>query len=191
MKNNLKYFLNKFTFLKTYFSPFKPIKPKFHFGKVKIGVPIFYPRMWKKHTPKTASKKALEEPNNYMKDWSFRKKYDHYIKCQHAIPKKVGFDFVSLRWKTKWSNTDIRHETDPVWSFVFFGWQLAIVWSAPFHSHYWEAWLTYHYFTDKKFSVQERIKLAREITPNIWTSHYQGKKETIDYWTKILKNKYL
>lgn len=84
--------MGKFTFLKTYFSPFKTLKCKWYFGKVAVGTPLFYPRKWK------SSGDGMMKP----------------------VPKRIGFDFVGLGWKTKWSEDDFRFEWAPVWSFVFF-----------------------------------------------------------------------
>ena len=140
----------KFTFLKTFNSPFKRPKLKWYFGKVAIGTPYFYPR------------------------------------------KIIGFDFVRLGYKTKWHDTDYRLEWSPVWSFVFFKWQIAVTFIAPHTEHYWTCWLTYENNTDKTSPVEERIKIAKEINPETWTSSYgDGKKETICYWDKVLKEKYL
>jgi hypothetical protein len=76
----------------------------------------------------------------------------------------------------------------------------------PHPEHYWVCWLTYENDTDKDLfwltyendtdkdllSVKERIKFAREINPEIWTtSRGEGKKETICYWDKVLKDKWL
>lgn len=182
---------NKLSFLKVYLSPFKAITPKFYFGKVLYGTPVFLPRVWKKYTPAKAILKAREPHTNYMKDWTFGNKYDYYLKCTYSVPKKIGFDFVPLWWKTKWSSTDFRFEFSPLWSFVFFGWQAAIIWVAPHTSHYWESWLCYEYATDKTKTVRERLEEAKEINPNIWTTYRDGKKETVNYWTKVLKKKWL
>jgi hypothetical protein len=46
--------MKDFRYLKAYFSPFKPLKPKFYIGKTAIGTPYFYPRKWVKATPKLA-----------------------------------------------------------------------------------------------------------------------------------------
>ena len=150
--------MNKFTFLKSYFSPFIPIKPIFYIGKLRHGTPIFFPR------------------------WLINNKF---------VNKWIGFDFVGLGWKTKWDRYDIRHEWNPIWSFVFFKWQIAIKFEQPSH-HYWECWIAYELYTDKTKSPKERIKQAKEIFPCIWTSHHSdGSKEKICYWDKILKKKYL
>lgn len=178
---------NTFTFLKIYFSPFKIITPRFYFGKVAVGTPIFLPRRWKKYTPKEAIEKSVKEHSNYMKDWSFEKKYDYYIGCTYSVPKKIGFDFAPLYWKTKWTDKDYRFEHPPVWSFVFFGFQAAIIWAAPHDSHYWEAWLAYEYSTDKNKSVEERLIEAQKVLPNVWTTYREGKKETVNYWNLILR----
>jgi len=188
---------NKFKFLKVFFSPFKPIYPRFHFGIIDVSVPFFYPRRWVKYTPKMATEKALESYSNYMKDWSFSKKYNHFLRCKKAIPKKIGFDFVDLGWKTKFYDTDFRYEWSPVWSFVFFKWQIAVIWNPKKdRAHYWECWLTYHFATDKNKTVKERIKQAREINPQNWSTSYvdsTGKRieKDVCYWDEVLKSKYV
>ena len=104
-------------------------------------------------------------------------------------PKKIGFDFIGLGWKTKWGNTDYRFEWAPVWSFVFFGYQIAVTFIAPEPYHYWECWLYYSRHTNGK--TKDRIKQARKEFPCIWTTHYSGgEKKTTCYWDIILKDKY-
>lgn len=191
MKYKLKYFFQKFTFLKSYFSPFKPIKPVFYIGKIKRGVPYFYPRRWVKMTEEDILKKFEEKnhiSNKYRTIESFREYYKNYKK---AIPKRIGFDIVELGWKTKWDDTDYRFEYSPIWSFVFWKWQITITWVAPTLDHYWVSWLYYHYNTDKKLSKKERIEICKKENPQIWNNTYKGETTSINYYTKILKKKYL
>jgi hypothetical protein len=110
--------------------------------------------------------------------------YKNYSK---AVPIKVGFDWCSLGWKTKWSDTDFRHEWNPVFTFVFFGYQIALTIYSPHRSHYWEAWLYYEYATDKTKSKRERIEQCRKEHNQTWT--VSGGE--IDYYEHILKPKYL
>jgi hypothetical protein len=106
------------------------------------------------------------------------------------FPKRwVGFDFTPLYWKTKWADTDYRFEWSPVWSFVFFGYQIAITFVPIEHAHFWECWL--YYSRETKGTVKERLEQSRKEFPCIWTRYYQGVKEEINYWDLILKNKYL
>lgn len=151
----LNYFINQFNWLKVYLSPFKPPIPKLYIGKVAIGVPYFYPRVWDKNGK--------------------------------AKPKKIGFDFIGLGWKTKWG--DYRFEWSPVWSFVFFGYQIAITFVAPEMHHYWECWL--YYSRETKGTTKERLEQARTEFPCVWTSIKDGVETEICYWDIILKNKYL
>jgi len=112
------------------------------------------------------------------------------MKCSFAVPLTVGFSYCSLGWKTKYD--DYRHEWNPILSFVFFGYQIALTVYSPYHSHYWESWLYYEYETDKTKSKRERIEQCRKEAPQTWTSHKQGEEPvTTDYYTKILKPKYL
>ncbi len=158
----LKYILADFRWLKVLNSPFKPFKVSFYAGKTRVGVPYFYPR-------KTVKSKT--KPG--------------YLEFK---PLTVGFSYCGLGWKTKWDDTDYRHEWNPVLSFVFFGYQIALTFYSPYGCHYWEPWLYYEYATDKTKSKRERIEQCRKEAPETWTSSKDG---TIDYYTKILKSKYL
>ena len=159
--------MNRFNYIKVFNSPFKRPKLKWYFGKIAIGTPYFYPRRWVDNPDKPG--------------------------YQKAVPKKIGFDFVRLGYKTKWSDTDYRFEYGPLISFVFFKWQIALLFEVPHPEHYWVCWLTYENDTDKDLlSTESRIKLAKEINPEVWTSSKgDGKKETICYWDKVLKDKWL
>lgn len=161
----LKYFRRKFDFLRTYNSPFKPLKLKWYFGKTAIGTPFFLPRVWKE----------VKEKPGY----------------RTAVPRKLGFDFVPLGWKVKWTDSDYRFEWSPVWSFVFFGYQIAVTFVAPEVDHYWECWLYYTKDTDKTKNTKQRIEQAREGFPCVWTTSRYGSKQDVCYWDLILKNKWL
>ncbi len=150
--------MNKLTYLKALFSPFKPFKLKWYLGKTAVGTPYFFPRKWVNGK---------------------------------AVPKKIGFDIVGLGWKTKWTETDYRFEWAPVFSFVFFGYQLAVTITAPYDIHYWEAWLYYENSTDKNKSKQERIEECIKEYPQIYKRWSEGEEQIIDYYKLILKSKYL
>lgn len=157
--NTLKW---KFDWIMIYFSPFKPIIPKLYTGKIAIGTPYFLPRKWINNPDKPG----------YMM----------------AVPKKIGFDFVGLGWKTKWKDTDYRHEYNPVWSFVFFKWQIALIFRPEHDIHYWECWL--YYSRNTKGTTKERLKQARKEFPCTWTSIKNDVKIKTCYWNVILKNKW-
>lgn len=163
--NNLKYFIRRFIFLKTLWSPFKLFKLKWYIGKVAIGTPYFLPRKWVKCKNKPGYSKA--------------------------VPKKIGLDLVGLGWKTKWSDTDYRFEWNPCLSFVFFGYQIAVIVVAPEPTHYWEAWLYYEYNTDKSLSKRERIKLCQKEFSLVWSTYKDSTKIDINYYEHVLKSKYL
>jgi hypothetical protein len=115
-----------------------------------------------------------------------------YYNYNKAVPIKVGFDWCSLGYKTKWSDTDFRFEWNPVFTFVFFGYQLALTVYSPYHDHYWTSWLYYEYATDKTKSKRERVEQCRKELNQTWTSHKHDEEPvTTDYYTKILKSKYL
>jgi hypothetical protein len=159
----LKYFIKGFDYLRAYNSPFKPLKLKWYCGKIALGTPYFFPRVWKNNKNKPG-----------------------YLSVS---PKKIGFDFVPLGWKTKYDY--YRFEFNPMISFVFFKWQIAVTFVAPHADHYWESWLYYTRDTDKSNTVAERITQCRKEAPQTWSrmTNPIGTKETIDYYDLILKNK--
>ena len=156
MKIKLGY---EFEWMKVYFSPFKPIIPRFYLGKTAIGVPYFLPRNMK-----------LNKETRYYE----------------FSEKKIGFDFVGLGWKTKFNS--FRHEYNPVWSFVAFGYQIALIFIPEHDIHYFECWLAYEYDTDKSKSQKERLKEAIKKHPCVWTSYSNDEKTKTDYWKLILTN---
>jgi len=190
---------NNFTFLKAFFSPFVRPKIRLYIGKTAIGTPYFFPRRWVKATPELAHK-AVEDyikreenynkanPNYARKIKPYNEVYQEKLRYEYAIPKKIGFDFVDLGWKTKWKETDYRFEWNPVWSFVFFGYQIALTFTPVESSHYWEAWLYYTRNTDKSKSTKERLIDCMSNFSLTYTS-YPSEKE-IDYYKHILKNKW-
>jgi hypothetical protein len=186
--------MNKLSFIKALFSPFKPFGVKFYCGKTQLGVPYFFPRKWVKYTKQDVYETALKDVVNpksihYGKDINdVSEKYKNYKK---AIPKKIGFDFVGLGWKTKWEDTDYRFEWSPRLSFVFFGYQIALSVVSEYNHTYWEAWLYYERNTDKSKSKKERIEQCYLEFPQIHKVYYSDKREEIiDYYRLILKKKY-
>jgi hypothetical protein len=190
---SLKYTLESLKWVKALFSPFKPFKVSFYAGKTQVGIPYFYPRKWVKFTREDALEKATKvsqmsgsiyfgkDPNTMV---------DEFMRYTKAVPLTVGFSYCSLGWKTKYD--DFRHEWNPIFSFVFFGYQIALTVYSPYHSHYWESWLYYEYRTDKTKSKRERIEQCRKEASQTWTSHRHDEEPvTTDYYTKILKPKYL
>lgn len=154
------------SFVKVLFSPFKPFSLKLYAGKTKIGVPYFFPRKMVKDKDKPG-----------------------YYKFE---PLKVGFSSCGLGWKTKWSATDYRFEWSPVFSFVFFGYQIALMVYSKYNDDYWESWLYYEKNTDKTKSKKERINQCKKDFPRTFTVyHTNGDVETVDYYKLILKSKYI
>jgi hypothetical protein len=196
----LKYFLQRFEWSRVYFSPFKPPKLKIYIGKTAIGTPYFLPRVWVKGNHKLIHEGVLrcmdetgrfnERNSEYKrKGKSYDELYEEMKTYSFSVPKKIGFNFVDLGWKTKWTSTDYRFEWNPVWSFVFFGYQLAITFVPIEPHHYWECWL--YYSRETKGTTKERLKQARKEFPCVWSSTRDGVKTTTCYWDVILKNKYL
>ncbi len=199
----LKYFIKDLDFLRVYNSPFKAPKLKFYCGKIAIGTPYFYPRKWVKGTPKLIHDAVLKHiekekrynelnPNHARTIKSYDELYEERKSYSYAVTKKIGFDFVSLGWKTKWRSNDYRFEWSPMISFVFFKWQIAVTFVAPHLDHYWESWL--YYTRETKYiakTTKARLALCRKKAPQTWTRHSDGKEETTDYYNLILKKKWL
>lgn len=186
--------MNKFKWLKSFFSPFKRPKIKLYIGKTAVGTPHFLPRKWVKIPKEEVIKQAKEKydkcPKEYQTLHHYNSLLNYYKGMEQPISKKIGFDFVGLGWKTKFGY--YRHQWNPVWSFVFFGWQIAIQFIPIHDMHYWEAWLYYELDTDKDANKMERIDMCLKKAPQIWTTYNKdGSKTTTNYYTKILKKKYL
>ena len=198
MRYKLKYFIKDLDFLRAYNSPFKPLKLKWYCGKIALGTPYFYPRKWVKGTPKLVHEAVLkhidkEEAYNKLNPNYARtiKPYDEIVEEKkrylYAVPKKIGFNFVSLGWKTKYDY--YRFEWSPMISFVFFKWQIAVTFVAPHLDHYWESWL--YYTRETKGTIKDRVAQCRNEAPQTWSTHHSnGTKETIDYYNLILKDKW-
>jgi hypothetical protein len=187
MKNWFKY---NFDWVRIYFSPFKPIIPKLYIGKVAIGTPYFLPRKFRRYTAQEAIDAAVKELNDkpQSRKIGFEKLFYDYSRRSKSVPKKIGFDFVGLGWKTKWKDTDYRHESNPVWSFVFFKWQIALMFIPIEYHHYWECWL--YYSRNTKGTIKERLEQARKGFPCVWNSTRDGVETKTCYWDVILKDKW-
>ena len=194
--------MKTFDFLKILGTPFQRPTMKVYCGKTSIGVPYFHPRRWVKATPKLARKAALEfikkeeqfnelNPTYARPIPPYEKIYEEKLKYLYPVPLKVGFSSCGLGYKTKWSDTDYRYEYGPVFSFVFFGYQIALMFGHKHVDHYWEAWLYYKNHTDKTKSKKERIEQCIKEYPQTATRYSGDKKETIDYYPLIVKAKYL
>lgn len=166
-KIEFKCFIEDLSWVKIFFSPFKRPKIKFYFGKIKMGAPYFYPRKF----VKSKTKKGYLE----------------------AKPIKwFGFSYCSLGWKTKWSDTDYRFEWSPILSFVFLKKQFCIFFTNPYPDSYWTSWLYYQNNTDKNKSKKDRvIKLINDFPQKYKVYKSNEETYTIDYYSSILKNKYL
>ncbi len=203
VKTKLKYTLERLRWIKVLWSPFKPFNIRWYVGKLAIGTPYFFPRKWVKATNRRATLATLNEiegqkkwnelnPQYPRKIKSFEEIFQANMKCRYPVPLKVGFDWCSLGYKTKWTDTDFRYEWGPVFTFVFFGYQIAMMIGHKHPSHYWECWLYYEYATDKTKSKRERVEQCRKEFNQTWTVYTQGDKEgVIDYYEFILKPKYL
>lgn len=192
---SLKYTLQRLRWVKVLWSPFRSLAIKWYVGKTQVGVPYFFPRKWVKYTDEDAIKASVEHKANKNKvQVTDKQLFEMYKSYTKAVPIKVGFDWCSLGWKTKWSDTDFRYEWPPIFTFVFFGYQIAAIIGPKDKKtvdHYWTSWLYYEYATDKTKSKRERVEQCRKECNQTWTRYSGEKEERIDYYTLILKPKYL
>lgn len=100
--------------------------------------------------------------------------------------KKVYLQVMGLMWKTKFDS--YRHEYSPRIIFTFFNWQLAVLFGNNNIEDMcrWEAFL---YYRDTPDTLTEPERL--EITIEQYSATWKDKSGTINYYTKILKNKFL
>jgi hypothetical protein len=197
----LRYIIGNFKWLRILNSPFKLFEVKWYVGKTRIGTPYFLPRKWVKATPELAKKAALEaieadkkwnesNPKYVRKIKSYEDIYQEKLRYRFPVPLKIGFSYCGLGWKTKWRDDDYRYEWGPVVTFVFFGYQIAMMIGHKYPDQYWTSWLYYEYQTEG--TRKERVKQCREKFPKTYTTHQHGATSlTTDYYRLILKEKYL
>ena len=196
--------MKTFEFLKILNSPFVRPRVNLYVGRIAVGTPYFFPRRLVKPTLRQAAEVALERiadaerfnelnaNNDYRKRIpTFEEARDEVMRGQIFFPKRFGFDFVGLGYKTKWSDIDYRFEWSPVWSFVFWKWQIALTFTGPRsggNSQYWESWLYYRKFT--KGTRKERVAQCKKDFSQTYTVFKSGEESTVDYYDIILKQKY-
>jgi hypothetical protein len=185
---------------KAMFSPFKRLTLKVYAGKLAIGMPYFYPRK----LVYVSEAEAIEIANEQCDKYDAKNiGYDYADELQKArrtrrfVPRRFGFDYIGLGYKTKWSNTDYRFEWSPRLSFVCFGYQIAVTVVPKLPKdvsidYYWESWLYYNYNTDVTKTPKERIAETRKERTGMVTSYQKGKDPvTSCIWDSILKSRYL
>lgn len=195
--------MKTFNFLKIFNSPFVRPRVNIYVGKIAVGTPYFFPRRLVKPSAKQAEERALEQIadaerfNERNVNNTYRRRVPtidearaEVMRGRIFVPKRIGFDFVGLGFKTKWSDTDYRFEWSPIWSFVFFKWQIALTFSGPAQANYgyWESWL--YYSRDTEGTIQERVAQCKKDFSQTYTVWASGEKSTVNYYDVILKNKY-
>ncbi len=202
----LVYWLKSFIWI--YKTPFKKPKIKVYFGKITKGTPYFLPRRLKKISKEERLKRAQNNYEIYLSKPSLklnskRKTIKDFLPPANEkmfVPRKFGINLVPLGWKTKFD--DIRFEYNPAFSFVAFKKQLYVEFSFENTSEnsaglenecYWEAALFYRHRTPEKESTMSRLVycvFGNDITW-MWTDQDNNQIIKIDYYNKIIKNKYL
>ena len=134
LKQQIANFKYQWSFLGVLNSPFRGLKLKWYFGKIQHGTPYFLPRKWVKcdleDALKAWDKLGERSQQAYERTKGKTTWLEYYIK-HHTKPvpiKYFYFHFVTLGWKTKWS--EYRFEWSPMFSIVLFGKQIC-VWIMP------------------------------------------------------------
>ena len=196
--------MKTFEWLKILNSPFMRPRVNVYAGKIALGTPYMLPRRWVKPSQQMAVDAARQRIADTERHNERNAKYGHPLKVRDldslteemkrsrfSVPKRLGFDFVGLGYKTKWSNTDYRFEWCPIWSFVIWKWQFALTFSGPnnqCNSNYWEAWL--YYRTHTKGTIEERIAQCKKDFPQTYKIHSKNQVTHVDYYDFIFKDKY-
>ena len=195
--SNLKYY---WSYLGVLNSPFVGLKLKWYFGKIQHGTPYFLPRKWVKCNLndglKAWNKLGEHSQNAYLRSQTQQEWIEKYTKSYtKTIPiEYFGSNSTTLGWKTKWD--DYRFEWAPCYSLVIFGKQLFVCVIPKIKTKdnfgirqdcYWEAWLTYHYRTDKSESKEYRLRDTIRQYSCTWGNEKEG---YTDYYPFILKKKY-
>lgn len=162
---DIKYlFKYKLMFLGIYFSPFKRPKIRFYFGKISKGVPYFLPRK----TVKSKTQRGYYE---------------------FKPVKWLWFQLIGLGYKTKWHETDYRHEWDPMISIVILKMQFCIKFELPYYT--WEQFLIYRNYVYKiGFNRRSRINYLTSKFSQAYVSYSNGTKTFGDHYYDALKPKY-
>lgn len=177
-------------YLKAFNSPFIRPSLKFYLGKTAIGVPYFLPRKWvKKKTSELMVETFGSRFDLKFDGKTYKERFDSHKRFMKAVPIKFGFSSCGLGWKTKFDS--YRFESNPVWSFVAFGYQLAIIFKTEHPDQYWESFLYYHFETDKSQTWGDRVNICREKAPQKWVRYNGDSKEVKDYYNFILKEKWV
>lgn len=159
----LKYFLESFYFLKTFFSPFKPLRARIYFGKISIGHPYFLPRRLTKDR-KFVPIRRLGFDYNHL---GWKTKFSDYDVRFEWSP---SYSFIILGYQLNVSFLpNIDSNIDP----------------------YWEAWIIYNYKTNKKYTKKERLKHVFENYNCTWSWSKNGEKYKEDHYLNILSNKWI
>ena len=191
----------KLKWIEILFTPFVLPQVKFYVGKTRIGVPYFHPRKWVKLTHEDKHKAALkdlakfkkymeENPDNKVPVKTYKELYDSYANHTKPVDLKIGFSLCGLGYKLKWTDTDYRYEYGPVLSFVFFGYQIAIMIGHDHPDQYWCAWLYYENHTDKRLSKEERIKECIKEFPLTYTVYNKAGERSVNYYYEVLRPEY-
>lgn len=153
-------------------SPFRPPNKKYYFGKIKYGVPYFYPRGF---NPNIISIQKLELTtkedldnmrNDFIRKSKKFKNQPRYMGGFEKTFKLFGNYFwinigspiwikkTKLGWKDKFNSP--RFEFEPTFNIFLFLWQFRISYVLDNEDKYWEMYLWWKYYSDEDIIKAEK-----------------------------------
>ena len=126
---------------------FKQPVRELYLGKVQFGCPYFYPWNWNKTIIEVRKEIPKYRPNPIQ-----FKIFNNYV----FIGSPIWFSKCDLGWKDKFDSP--RHEWNPQWQLLFFGWELHCWWVSPIdeNNQYWEQILRYISYSNKDIIKAEK-----------------------------------
>ncbi len=131
-------------------SPFIKYTKRLYIGKIRYGIPCFYPRYY---CPTFIKMGKIENKPKFIsyKNWNLNKSYWFGI----GIP--VIFRWITLGWKDKFGTP--RCEWQPFFTIYFFKFQLCLFFISPDKTEafekYWEMFLWWRYYSNKDIKKAE------------------------------------
>lgn len=178
-------------------SPFVLPRLSIYIGKKIKGVPYFLPRKQVYVTFDEARQKAMEVTQKIAtarglgtqeSKLLYNSLIGQYRRTTKYVDLKVGTNSCSLGWKDKWGSP--RFEWAPMWSFVFFNFQIHLTIKPPTNDPllwdcYWEAFI--YYFL---YAKGDTVKYRLLDTVSNYSATWGGDGGYVNYYHSILKPKY-
>lgn len=165
-------------------SPFNLPNKKTYFGRIKYGVPYFYPRGFNPNvitikklelTPKEdldgmrndfirRAKRFKNQPKSMGGFEKTFKLFGNYFWINIGSP--ICIKSTELGWKDKFNSP--RFEFEPTFNIFFFAWQYRIAYGVDDADKYWEMYLWWKYYSDEDIVKAEKTWPWRSEGKSTW-----------------------